>query len=291
MTGVYTEESTAPASTFTADLVGRVRAGDIVLLALVPVVLVGVFLLPESTKRGLAFHYTQPTLLTAYTAHFVHLEATHLAGNLASYLLLASTCYTVAVLGNRRRFFLSAFAAFLLVFPLLLSVLNLAVPRNAIGFGFSGINMALLGILPLLLVSYARFQFFPHLRPRHAPPTFFLSLAGVSLLALPTTRVVASVTVTSTLVGSIYLAGLRASWDLSPMETLSTIVSRNGYGDLLVAASVLFIAYPFVGFPTDIAGSGQILNVYVHLLGFCLAFIGPYTLLAAGVFDDPASSR
>lgn len=285
MTVVSTEEAAGSTWTFAAELAERARVGDVVAMVSVPVLLVGVFLLPEATRLELTFHYTEPTLLTAYTAHFVHLEASHLGGNLAGYLLLVSVCYALAVLSRRRRFFLTAFAAFLSVYPPLLSVLNLAVPRNAIGFGFSGINMALLGILPLLLVSYARRQFFPRLDIQHAPATFFLALAVVSLLALPTNAIVSDVAVASAAIGGLYLVSVRRSWHLSPRATLSALVARQGYGDLLLVALALFVAYPFVGFPTDVTGSGRVLNLYVHLLGFCLAFIGPYTLLSAGVFD------
>lgn len=285
MTFVRTEDPPESTRRFVADLSSRARAADVLAMTAVPLLLIGVFLLPESTRRELTFHYTEPTLLTAYTAHFVHLEAAHLAGNVAGYLLLVSVCYTLAVLGRRRRFFLTAFAAFLSVFPPMLSGLNLAVPRNAIGFGFSGINMALLGILPLLLVSYARRQFFPRLDLQHAPATFFLALAAVSLLALPSDGIVSGIAIAAALIGALYLVSVRRSWHLSPRDTLSAIVARQGYGDLLLVAVALFGAYPFVGFPTDAAGAGQVLNLYVHLLGFCLAFIGPYTLLAAGVFD------
>lgn len=285
MTVVGSTQATEGTRTFAAELTERARLGDVVAMGSVPVLLVAVFQLPEATRLGLTFHYTEPTLLTAYTAHFVHLEASHLGGNVAGYLLLVSVCYALAVLGGRRRFFLTAFAAFLSVFPPLLSGLNLAVPRTAMGFGFSGINMALLGLLPLLLVSYARRQFFPRLNLRHAPATFFLALAAVSLLALPSDAIVSSVAVASAGIGGLYLASVRRSWHLSPRETLSTLVARQGYGDLLVVALALFIAYPFVGFPADVAGSGQVLNLYVHLLGFCLAFIGPYALLSAGAFD------
>lgn len=132
-------EDATPA--FRQELVASVRASDLAVLLAVPVLLLAIFTLPESTRRSLAFAYADPTAVTAFTAHYVHLDVGHLAGNVAGYALLAGVGYALAVLGDSRRFFLTALATFLLVFPFVLSALNLAVPRDAIGFGFSGINM------------------------------------------------------------------------------------------------------------------------------------------------------
>ncbi|MBB6646640.1 hypothetical protein H5V44_10140 [Halobellus sp. MBLA0160] len=85
------------------------------------------------------------------------------------------------MLGGRQRFFLIALATFLLA----LSALNLAVPRNALGFGFSGIDMALLGLLPVLLWAYARERFVPDASVRPLPAVFFLFVGWIALLALP----------------------------------------------------------------------------------------------------------
>jgi len=48
-----------------------------------------------------------------------------------------------------------------------------------------------------------------------------------------------------------------------------------GYGDLFAIGVALVVGYPVVGFPGDPTGPDSVVNLYVHLLGFCLAFIGP----------------
>jgi len=149
------------------------------------VVLGAVFALPESTRRSLAFAYTDPTVRTAFTAHYVHLDVDHLAGNVAGYVVLAGVGYALAVLAGCRRFFMVALATFLAAFPVVLSALNLAVPRNAISFGFSGINMAFAGLLPLLLGVYARERFFPEASIRALPAVFFPLVGWMAFLALP----------------------------------------------------------------------------------------------------------
>lgn len=277
--------------TFRREIAAGVRAVDLLFLAAVPAVLLAVFSLPEATRRSLAFSYTDPTLATAYTAHFVHLDAGHLIGNVAGYLVLAAVCYALAVLSDHRRFFLSALVTFLLAFPLALSGLNLAVPRNAIGFGFSGINMALAGLLPLLLGVYACKRLFESASIRALPAVFFPLVGWIALLALPFSTEGAGLAGVATVVAGALLGPLYASSAgvrlRQPLRDRSRVIaSHAGYGDLFVVGSLLMVGYPVVGFPVDPAGDGSVVNLYVHLLGFCLAFIGPFALLASGAFEE-----
>lgn len=272
------------------ELLGSVRSLDLLVLLAVPTVLIAVFSLPESTRWSLAFAYADPTLRSAFTAHYVHLDLGHLAGNVAGYCLLAGVGYALAALGDARRFFLTALATFLLAFPFALSALNLAVPRDAVGFGFSGINMALAGLLPLLLWTYGRERFVPGASPRALPAAFFALVGWIALLALPLSTTGVGLAGLATGVGGALLAVLYASSAGVPIratarEDVVTIASRPGEGDLFVAGAVLIVGYPVAGFPADPTGAGSVVNLYVHLLGFCLGFIGPFSLLAVGVFD------
>jgi len=272
------------------ELLAGARAVDLFALLAVPAVLLAVFALPEPTRRSLAFAYADPTLPTAFTSHYVHLGVGHLAGNLAGYALLAGVGYALAVLGGSRRFFLTALATFLLAFPLVLSALNLAVPRDAIGFGFSGINMALAGLLPLLCGTYARERFAPEASLRALPAVFFALVGWIALLALPASTSGPGLAGLATGVAGALLAVLYASSAGVPIretasEGVRAIASRPGEGDLFAVGAVLVVGYPVVGFPADPTGAGSVVNLYVHLLGFCLAFIGPFALLAVGVFE------
>jgi hypothetical protein len=284
-------DTATDADGFRSDLVEGVRAVDVAVLCVVPAVLVAVLALPVGLRRSLAFAYTDPTLPTAFTAHYVHLRATHLAGNLVGYGLLAGVGYALAVLGGRRRLFLTALATFLLAFPLALSALNLAVPRNALGFGFSGINMALLGLLPLLLWAYARERFALDASVRALPAVFFLLVGWIALLALPVSTTGAGVAGLATAgagvsIGAVYAMSTDGGVRLPTRDRLRAVTSRPGYGDLFVVGSVLLVGYPVVGFPADPTATGQVVNLYVHLLGFCLGFIGAFVLLAGDVVDE-----
>ncbi|GAA0536480.1 hypothetical protein ABNG02_11910 [Halorubrum ejinorense] len=276
---------------FVEELSARVRAVDLLGLAVPPAVLVAVFALPEATRRSLAFAYTEPTLLSAFSSHYVHLGTNHLLGNLAGYGLLAGVGYALAVLSGRRRLFFTAFVTYLGAFPFALSALNLAVPRNAIGFGFSGINMALAGLLPILWYCYAQDRFAPGASVAALPAVFFALVGWIALLALPvSTEGVGlaglSIGIAGAFLALLYAASSEVRLPRSLRKKAKSVASRPGYGDLLAVGAVVAVGYPVVGFPADPAGGGSVVNLYVHLLGFCLGFIGPFALLAGGAFDE-----
>ena len=276
---------------FFAELSARARPRDLVALCVPPVALVAVFALPEATRRSLAFAYMEPTVLSAFAAHYVHLGTDHLLGNLAGYALLAGVGYALAVLNGLRRLFFTAFVTYLGAFPFALSALNLAVPRNAIGFGFSGVNMALAGLLPILWYCYARDRFAPSASVTALPAVFFALVGWIALLALPvSTEGVGLAGLATGVAGALLALLYAASSDARlprPIRThLRSVASSPGYGDLLAVGAVVAVGYPVVGFPADPAGGGSVVNLYVHLLGFCLGFIGPFALLASGAFDD-----
>ena len=293
-------------SSLRSALLSHARPIDLAAVAAVPVILVLVFTLPETTRRSMAFTYTDPTVSTAFTAHYVHLHVDHLAANLAGYGLLAGAGYLLAAASGHRRLFFTAFVTFCLAFPFALSGLNLAVPRNAVGFGFSGINMAFAGLLPLLLAASAREQVPAAAERAHStpplsdsvavrllPPVFVVSVGWMASLALPIALDLRGVVGPAAgLFGLLWL-----TWTVStlfPAGSRSAIgwgrrlLGRPGHGELLVLGVMLVVTYPIVGFPTEAAADGTVINIYVHLLGFCLAFIGTYVLVAAGAFDEPA---
>jgi hypothetical protein len=127
---------------------------DVSPVVAVAVLLVGVHRLPVSIQRELVFEYGTPTLFTAYTAHFVHLSATHLSTTLAAFVLVPGTIYALSVEADRRRIYFAFGAILFIAFPVSLSALNLAIPRNGATYGFSGLNMALVGFLPVTIATY-----------------------------------------------------------------------------------------------------------------------------------------
>jgi hypothetical protein len=264
-----------------------VRPADLLCIAIVPLVLAGVFLLPEPVRRAYTFYYLEPTLLTAFTAHYVHLSAEHLLSNVLGYLLIVPVSYLVFLLAGRRRFFVASLATLLVAFPFVLSALNLVVPRNAIGFGFSGVNTALLGLLLLGLTAYTRTRLDGSITVRHAGLLFLGSLVGIAVLVLPT-AVLFDPLVVAALLGSLLYGWAFSGVRGRSLRRFTRLASRPGYGDLLVVGVVICLAYPLLGFASVPTYDGAPVNHYLHVLGYCLAFLSGALTMALEERIDPA---
>lgn len=277
-----------PDADFRAALVAASRPSDAAALAVVPALLFAAFALPETTRVSLVLDYESPTLAAAYASHFVHFSVPHLATNLAAYVLAVVPAYCYCALAGRRADFFVTFGVVLVVFPLALSALNVALVRPRVGYGFSGLATAFVGFLPVSLALYARERVAPAVTLDHAPLLFFAGVGVIAALAAPTTAL-----------GAIALAGAgvgvalygRSLWRALGRSGFRRAAARVGYAEFSVVGALLVVLFPFVAFPQTIAVDGGVLNVYTHLLGYCLGFIAPYGALRAaplvvGLRDD-----
>jgi hypothetical protein len=245
--------------------------GELSILCVVPGVLLVVFTLPNAIRQAYTFSYTEPSLLTAFTAHYVHLTPSHLIGNLIGYTLLAAVAYGLSLVAGYRRLFFTLLMTFLLGFPFVLSGLNLAIPRNAIGFGFSGINMALFGYVAVMLVTIVDNRIGSD--GKHSPPAlFFASVAYIAIVVLPVSAISVGIILGGLTIGMSYgCVGARHA-TRSVQDTIARIFTTRGEAELIAVGTVVVVAYPVVGFPTPTSGGPRI-NIYIHFVAYALAFI------------------
>lgn len=252
-------------------------------------IIIGVFGLTESTRRALSFAYADPSLRTAYTAPFVHFSAAHLAGNVAAFLLVSGAFYALSGHTRPPWLFLSALVAALSIFPVTLSLLNLAVPRDAITYGFSGVNMALVGFLPVAVGRYIEAR-----RGRPIDTTlllagFFLSISGIAMLAVPRSALAFAVGTAglalSVLFGGSFvrherrLANSQDRWRTTASDP-AVIVGIGTWGLLLATA-----------FPQTVATGGSVTNVYAHFVGYALGFMTAYLAHEWELFENRVEKR
>jgi len=257
----------------------RIRPVDVVLVATIPAVLVAVFLLPVGLRRDLALLYTEPSVLTMYASHFVHLDLPHLTANLLVYLLVVPFSLAVSVWSGRRRRFYAVALVVLAAFPLALSGLNVLLPRPRIGMGFSGMNLAFVGYLPHVLAD--RFEAErPEWERSRAALLAVLFFVGTTIVAV---RVTASLRGTAQPgLDWLLVAGagsLTAAVGLT-RPLVSCLRSRGIAGapvpPLAALGSLLFVLLMIVGFPEISPADGSVVNLFLHLLGFSFGYIVPY---------------
>lgn len=266
--------------TFTRDVVRKVRVVDLLVLAVVPVVLGGVFLLPEPTRESLVFEVTEPTILSAYTAHFVHLDDWHFLGNLSVYVVIAPLTYLLCVLSGRRNLFHWILVTVLVVFPFALSAMQFSFFEERTVFGFSGINAAFFGVLCFALVEYVHVTLADGVESRYSPAILFFTIALITLVTLPSRAWRVELVFLSLFFGFLYVGAAIYRSGLPRSTTIGRVTSNAGYFELAGGAIGVLFAYPFVGFQSAVIPGQGVIDVYIHLLGYCLAFIVVYAFMA-----------
>jgi len=248
---------------------------DLSLLTLVPIALVGVFTLPLEVREQFVLDVTAPTVETAYASHYVHLNRTHLVGNLVAYALVAPVAYVLSAVSGRRRLFRTAFVTFLVAFPFALTGMQLVFPRERVLFGFSGINAAFFGLLSFVFVSYVSVHLSSSIDERDAPALLFFMLALITLLTVPSRAWMSELTLISAGIGLVYVGTVLLC--AGPPDWGSLVDGwGGGRAELGIIGSGVLLLFPFLGFYQTFTGDGGIFDLYAHFLGYCLAFIVVY---------------
>ncbi|WP_188974864.1 rhomboid family protein [Halocalculus aciditolerans] len=245
-------------------------------LLLVPLLaLTALYCLPDALVRPLALSHLNPEPWSFYTAHFVHFSRGHFLNDAAAYLLLAPTAYLLFTWADDRAFFRRAFLTVLLAFPVALSAVGLALPRRVVTYGFSGLAMALFG-----LVGVAAFRYLEtcpgDIDLGHAPGLFFAATTAIPLLVLPHTPTAMALTAASALPTAYYT---RSTVRALPRDARQSIVHRPGAAELPGFAAFLVLASPFAAFPPNPFAGAVTVDIFLHFVGFALGFLVPYTAL------------
>ena len=235
--------------------------------------LIGTYLLPTAVRRSLTFEYTDPTLATAYTAHFVHFTPSHLFENLLAFVLASSVIVFLASRSNDRWFLIGFFTTLLFVLPLVLSFLNLAVPRDSVTYGFSGLNMALVGFLPIALLRYVEYGRRDRMQPGVLPASFFVSALYISIVAVPPSQLSKVAFVTSTALGAVFTIRSGRS---NPFRLGSLSERLRLIDPVVIVAGGVWVALLSAGFPDIVARDGSVINIYAHFVGYALSFMVAY---------------
>lgn len=265
-----------PGSSFREEVIERATVRDIGLLLIVPTLLGLVFFLPASTREALVFGSVQPSVVTAFTAHYVHLTFPHLLGNLIVYAGAVGVGYPLALLGNARRLYISLVLAVLLAYPFVLSTIQLATLGSGRIVGFSGLALALVGLLPVVLFVYLQARIEGSVSVNDAPALFFFGTAAIAWRTAAPNAIVHPLAITSAAIGVLYVVPIglrlaRTGWETGPQSL------RWGYVELPVAAVLFYFLALALGFPLGpLAADGPTTSLVLHLFGHALGFVGAY---------------
>lgn len=254
-------------------VVRRVASAFDALLAVVPLVLVTVWALPAGSRRGLVLAFADPTPTAVFTTHLVHISTPHLVTNLLVYVAVVPAAYLLSAQSGTLPLFRWAYVAVLLVVPPVLSLSTLLVASSGTGMGFSGVNMALFGLFTLFLGDYLSRHLAAAL-DTWGGTLYLLSLAGIAALAVPT-ALQSALLATAAVLGAVLT--LRTEFGLRLRRR--QVWKQVGYSELALFCGVVFTALPVLAIGADATGG---VEVYVHVLGYVLAFVPLYITVQLG---------
>ena len=261
---------------------------DVVIVLLPAVLFVGIGLLPWEIREQLAFSYTDPDFVAAFAANFVHADTVHLLRNVAAYLLVVPTAYVLSALAGRRQLFYTVFVVVFVAFPFVLSGMNLAVPREGLSVGSSGMTLAFVGYLPVAFAEYVRHRFgvLNAAQRDVAGGLFFAGLLAVIPLAIAAVqpRLSGVLTVVALLAVVWYGVSLRRSG----IDGSTLRGPPPGFLEFGVWSVVILFAGLITAFPTDPLSDAGLVNTYTHFLGYTLGFLGSYIVL---LLTEPGGER
>lgn len=228
----------------------------------VPFLLVIVGALPEQIRNAWILEIADPTIATLYLTNFVHLSIQHLSSNILGYLTVMLGLFPLAVLADQKRELIWSSLVFLTIGPFIISFVSIETLRGTpkrVVLGFSGINAAYAGLLPLFIGRYLKQKVCGQIYPS----AFAAGSLGVELsIVLPVAGVHNKLTYLLALLGVVGLGpGLYSMWQ-SPVSRNPHRLSLAGY------TTVIFVAVPVALFVTIQPNT----PLYGHLAGLLTGF-------------------
>ena len=215
------------------------------------------------------------TLLTAFTANYVHVSGRHLFDNLLNFWLTLFGLYPLVAIAGWERQFRRLTVGYLLVVPFVVAWVTLATLGQVTdqpSAGFSGIVAAFLGLVPVVLAAAGGELTDGRLDPAWSVVPFFASLAVV--FAVPSVWYFPAEPLVALGCGG---AGLLAAgllwWVEPPREIIAAAQPLSADHRLALLIGTTVFVFGVVG-ALVIVPPGT--NVWGHLTGYVVGFLLPY---------------
>ncbi len=132
----------------------------LVILAIIPLICLTVFLLPQDTQNGLKLNTQNTDALTVITSTFVHADINHLLGNIVVFELFGFLLLFVNRVSFSTKFLLASLLTIIFLLPIFYNIAfvllaNALFSNNLSSFGLSTLVGGLIGLLvPSLVLMF-----------------------------------------------------------------------------------------------------------------------------------------
>ncbi|KXB07860.1 hypothetical protein AKJ58_01605 [candidate division MSBL1 archaeon SCGC-AAA385D11] len=259
------------------EIAEHVELKDILLIVSVPVVAILVFLLPDSTQEALVLNYKDPSPVTLFTKTFVHRGVDHLKNNLTAYIFFAVPSFLMSALTRQKRRFYLCFLLFVLVFPFILSSLNLHFIDAETGRGLSGVVSAFLGFMPVSVYLFLKEKMAEDLKISFSVSLVLFALGSIAFLFVGplAQKLLWLVIIYSLAVFTLWSSTREVDFG-KLIESLKGELARQNYLLFSTVSVLVFLLSVPLLFPVELVRGGGFVNVLAHYFGFALGFFVPY---------------
>lgn len=247
-------------------------AADLVMLALIPGLLAGIyFFVPISIQNQLALDYDNIQPHALFTAAYIHADTGHLLSNVTGYAVAVSYAYWLCLQTKRRQWFWRTMMTLLFVVPPVVNIANVVLfgtyfPEfNGLSRGFSGVVGAFGGFLFVALVAAVSEIYNGNLAQLVGMSLFLLLLVMLEVVYAGTIRPIVggavAVGIAVQLVGYFY----QRDRSLSGIGfTGRNQVFQLGAGLLVIVVLAYLV---FALFPSKLVQGGGFVNIFAHGIG------------------------
>lgn len=248
---------------------------------IVPLILIIIYLLPQSTKDMFILKTQHPTLISIFFSNYTHSTFDHIGGNLVLYLMVMFLISNINT--NKKIFHLISFINFIVV-PIISSLLTILIILSFSGStssqGFSAIASAFIGYLLYSVYGHLKKFYYPGLNSSFVTLIYIIN-AVIWAVYFTLTDTFYSFNTHVLMVFSIMILTLCFLYfDKTLIKEIVTILahlkkqgSPSVYSALIFVSTIVFI-FPFwFLLPSQTLSSNT--NTIAHFVGYCFGVFVP----------------
>jgi len=270
---------------------------------IIPLILIIIYLLPQSTKDIFILKTQHPTLVSIFLSNYTHSTSDHFWNNLFSYLIVM---FLIFIINTNKKIFYSISLLNFIVVPIISSLLTIFIilfsssgPRSS--QGFSAIVLAFIGYLPFSLFNY-----FKKLYPQEISFRFFKFFPCITFICMSFTcmgwiyyntaeisiyyKILFPVCSIGLTILSIYLIYTTKKEIKNVLKSITLKyfcfynqkfsfwkMAMNAFVNIGFVIMFIIFLFPFwVIFPHQLIIEGGCINIYAHFIGYCFGAFVPF---------------
>lgn len=249
----------------------------------VPSVLCGIFLLPETIRQYLVLDPQQPSLLSIFANNYTHSNYSHLFENVGSYMVLIFVLFNIET--DKSRFYRFVAATFFLL-PFLASLFVVFfLPSMPPVQGFSAIGSAFMG--------YAMYAAYAYLKKRFefvSVNLFYVFMFfNFALLVIINDLITSIKAVVLTVFAIFFITEIRTIeklvhefWKYLKVVRQEKIFFRVYRMCIFGVTSVIVLSLPVL-IPAKIFENGSLTNTPAHYFGWVFGSFFPFTIVVLNI--------